>query len=62
VAGRIHPYIVDRRGPRRDLAKDRRQRGDSELNGREWPRRPVRRHLAKLARPAAAVGRAGGKW
>jgi len=53
---------VDRRGPRRDLAKDRRQRGDSELNGREWPRRPVRRHLAKLARPAAAAGRAGGKW
>jgi len=51
---------VDRRGPRRDRAEDGRQHGDREPNGREWPRRPVRRHVATLARPAAAAGRGAG--
>ena len=36
-----HPFIVNRREPRRDPARDRRQRGDSEVSGRESPRRPV---------------------
>jgi hypothetical protein len=54
-----HLFIVNHRGPRRDPAPDRRQRGDSRAGGREWPRCPRSCPLAKSParprRPAAQV-------